>query len=42
MIYKALQSFDTTYMKSLARQHFYQTVEALRITRNIRLPAPKK
>ena len=42
MIYKALQSFDTTYMKSLARQHFYQADESVRITSDIRLPAPKK
>lgn len=29
-------------MMTLARQHFYQTIEALRITKNVRLLEPKK
>ena len=41
-VYRALKSFETTYMMSLARQHFYQTIEALRITKNFRVPNPKK
>ena len=27
---------------NLARQHFYQTIEALRITKHVKIPVPRK
>lgn len=29
-------------MASLSRQHFQQTIEALRITKNFKVPVPRK
>jgi hypothetical protein len=29
-------------MESLARQHFQQTVESLRLTKNVKIAVPKK
>ena len=41
-IYRALSGFESTYMMSLARQHFHQTIEALRITKNFKINKPRK
>jgi predicted secreted acid phosphatase len=35
---KSLETKDSNYLTALARQHFLQTVEAIRIGRNLKLP----
>lgn len=40
-VFKALKHRENTYMMNLARQHFLQNIEAIKIGRNIKLNPPK-
>ena len=41
-VHKAYKNHENTYMMNLARQHFLQTIEAIRIGKKIKPNAPAK
>ena len=41
-VYRAYKNRENTYMMNLARQHFMQTIEAIRIGKKIKLNPPAK
>ena len=39
---KSIKSTEDTYMLNLARQHFLQTIQAIRIGKDLKLEEPKQ